>query len=252
MQGTCVPPFSNRAVSMNLLPPTREMAGKLVLPPAEDLHDLGQRSLAASLWACQEARSLAVGLKDVRVEGVDQRLVESYAVPAAMLAITLGMGAESAGGLLRDMLAEAATESQHEPDEAMLVTDILGSTVQLETRRLTVGQAMEVAMDLQASNRDAWRTVLESAGVKLDLGVSPRIIFQYQLVRRKLLYGTRWAEQSIDQYLRRIDGCECAIRRVGGSRNRSCLFPLRAFVQAYIGDRDSDGETAAGEEQGEF
>ena len=33
---------------------------------------------------------------------------------------------------------------------------------------------------------------------------------------------------------------------------RSCLFPLRAFVQAYIGDRDSEGEPAAGEEQGDF
>lgn len=234
----------NRAVSMNLLPPTREMAGKLVLPPNEDLHDLGQRSLAASLWACQEARLLAVRLKDVRVDGVDQRLVESYAVPAAMLAVTLGLEPDAASGVLRDMLSDAATDSQHEPDEAMLVADILGATVQLESHRLTVGQAIEIAMDVQASNRDAWRTVLESAGVKLDLGAAPEIILHYQLVRRKLLYGTRWAEQSIDQYLRRIDGCKCQQRRVGGSKGRTCLFPLHQFVETYMGMNEYEQQRA--------
>ena len=46
----------NRAIIFNLLPPLTEMAGKLRLPSPDELHDLGQRSLAAALWACQEAR----------------------------------------------------------------------------------------------------------------------------------------------------------------------------------------------------
>lgn len=231
----------NRAVILNLLPPTKEMAGKLRLPSPDELGCLGQRSLAASLWACQAARKTALALKDVRLDGVDQRLVESYAVPAAMIATALDTDQHGAAGLLQLMLSEAQADSQVEADEDMLVADILGATLQMESYRLTVGQAIELAMDVTGgSNRDAWRTALEVSGVKLDLGVNPVIILQYQLVRRKLLHGTRWGEQSIDQYLRRIDGCKTAIRRVGGSQGRCCIFCLRMFVDRFIGiDQES-------------
>ena len=231
----------NRAIILNLLPPLREMAGKLRLPSPDELHDLGQRSLAAALWACQEARKTALALKEQRLDGVDQRLVESYAVPAAMVATLMGMNAGSAAGLLRSMLADAQTDSPVEADEASLIADVLGATVQLETRRLTVGQAIEHVLNVATGdNRDEWRKVLEAGGIKLELGVSQKIVLQYQLVRRKLLYGTRWGEQSIDQYLRRIDGAEVAIRRVGGSRNRCVVFGLHEFVDRYMGD---DSET---------
>lgn len=228
----------NRAVILNLLPPTQEMAGKLRLPTPDELHSLGQRGLATALWACQEARCAAVALKDEKIDGVDQRLVESYAVPAAMMAAVMGMDRLAAAGILRTMLSEAQNDIQLEPDETNLVADILGATINLQTYRMTVGQVIEHVMDPTASNRDDWRKVLEAGGIRLDMGAKPRIMLSYQLVRRRLLYGTRWAEQAIDQYLRRIDGCESDFQRIGGSRGRCCSFSLGDFVFRFIGKAD--------------
>lgn len=245
----------NRAVLLNLLPPTKDMAGKLRLPTGDELQALGQRSLAAAVWACQEARCAAVGLKDQRIDGVDQRLIESYAVPAAMLASVLGQSHDDAAALLRSLLEDAQTDSHVEPDESSLVADILGAGVQMEYRRLTVGQAIEIAIDVtrDSTARDGWRTVLESCGVKLDLGASPRILLSYQLVRRKLLHGTRWQEQPIDQYLRRIEGGESAIRRVGGTQGRCWMLCLREFEQRYMGDSGQGQDEALPlETQGRF
>ena len=241
----------NRAVILNLLPPLPEKAGKLRIPTPDDLHGLGQRGLATALWACQEARCVAVGLKDQRIDGIDQRLIESYAVPAAMMAVVMGMDQTAAAGILRTMLSEAQGDIQLEPDETNLVADILGAQINLQTYKMTVGQVIEHVMDPTASNRDDWRKVLEAGGIKLDMGAKPRIMMNYQLVRRRLLYGTRWAEQAIDQYLRRIDGCESDFQRIGGSRGRCCSFNLGDFVFRFIGKSD-DQELPNLTEQGAF
>jgi len=236
----------NRAIIFNLLPPLSEMAGKLRLPSPDELHDLGQRSLAAALWACQEARKTALTLKDQKIDGVDQRLIESYAVPAAMIATLMGMDADAAAGLLQTMLSGTKQDTPVEADEATLVADILGASVRLDNRALNVSQVLDHVLNFATGeNRDAWRKVLESAGIKLDLGAVPKIILQYQLIRRKLLQGTRWAEQSIDQYLRRIDGAQMAIRRVGGSRNRCVIFGLREFVIQFMGEDEDERDQLA-------
>ena len=241
----------NRAIILNLQKPLSELAGKLRLPSPDELRDLGQRSLAAALWACQEARKTALALKDERIDDVDQRLVEGYAVPAAMIATLLGMDAKATAGLLQTMLLETKQDAPVEADEATLVADILGASVRLDHCVLNVSQVLDHVLNVATGeNRDAWRKVLESAGIKLDLGATPKIILQYQLVRRKLLQGTRWAEQAIDQYLRRIDGAQTAIRRVGGSRNRCIIFGLREFVLQFIGEGDDEGGQLA--EQGGF
>lgn len=236
----------NRAVILHLKRPTAEMAGKLILPPAEQLQDLGQRSLAVALWAIQAARLMAVRLKDVKVAGAEQRQVESYAVPAAMVAVVMGMDDANAAGLLGAMLQDAKDDQPVEADQTTLVKEILGATVSLQTHRMTVGQAISYVTDtshLTATNRDEWRTTLESGGIKLDLGVSHQIVFRYQAVK-KLLRGTRWAEESIEQYLERLEGAIRTRRSVGGVKGRCMAFPLRQFVEAYIGDSAMDGDVA--------
>lgn len=239
----------NRAVILNLLSPLKHMAGKLRIPTGDELQDLGQRALAAALWACQPARAAAVDLKDQKIEDVDQRLVESYAVPAAMLAEVLGQTGADAVGLLRMMLADAKEDIQVEADETNLIGEILGASVRMEGKELTVAQVIGLVCDVTVSNRDAWKTVLESAGVRIETFGRKRVIMQYQLVR-KLLRGSRWAEQPIDQYLRRIPNAETCNLRVGGKMGRSIAFNLDEFRQTYIGDEQGEQPTQC--EDGQF
>jgi hypothetical protein len=233
----------NRAVLLNLHPPKADMAGKLRLPTSDELHDLGQRSLAVALWCVQQARGMAVRLKDVRLDGVDQRLIESYAVPAATIGCSLGMDDDGAVGLLRSILSDARQDTPVEADETTLVADILGANVQLDRWRLTVGQAIEHVLNIANQNRDEWRKALEGVGVKIDYSGVTRLVLRYQAIRSKLLHTTRWAEQSIDQYLRRIRGPRSEPKteqhRVGGSKGRCIVFDMDEFREMFMG---TDGQ----------
>ena len=233
---------SNRAVRLNLLPPTPDMAGKLVVPSDDVLGDLGQRSLAVALWCVQEARELAGRLKIEKIQGVDQRAIESYSVPAAVIATVLDWAAADPVAMLRDMTAELSSDPQIESDEAALIREILSATVQLQTHRLNVSQAVRLVREASASNRDEWRQNLERYGVKLFLGAKPQIGLMYQIVRKALLTGTRWADQPIDQYLRRIEGREVKQIRCGEVSGKAVLFDLYWFAAQYMGSEITEEE----------
>jgi hypothetical protein len=238
----------NRAIILTLEPPTAEKAGKLILPTFEELRDLGQRSLAVALWGCQDARERAVGLKNVKVDCVDQRAVESYAVPAAMLSVMLGHSEESARELLANMLADVGQDNPVESDERSLINQILGADVQLGSARKTVAQVIDYSRSRTnegASSTD-WRAVMEAVGVKLDLGSPEKIIFRYQALK-KLLRGTDWEHKQTDQYLRRVTGAKAISRRVGGVLGRCVVFELDEFRRRFMGSDDSEQQVEPGE-----
>jgi hypothetical protein len=233
----------NRAISLELLPPLPEMKGKLTVPPRSELRDLGQRSLAVALHCVLDARRMATAMKDHQIDGIDQRVIESYAVPASMLRVaTAEVWGLSAEALLERMAVSVRESSAAiESDEVNLIHDILGGTVQMGTAyRLTAGQAIDVVRDptTNISIRQDWRKALEGVGLKITTGSTETIAIAYQLVRRKLLYGTRWSDQPIDQYLRRVDGRSLKLARCGGVRSRVIEFPLAKFVEAYMGEDD--------------
>jgi len=235
----------NRAVILNLLPPLQEMAGKLRLPSPDELADLGRRSLAVAVWAAQSAKEMTAGLKDQKIDGVDQRLVESYSVPASMIAAILGFDLSSAAGVLRTMLMDAKSDIPVESDEMTLIGEILGATVRLESHSLTVGQAIDIACDATQTNRDAWKTALEASGVRVDTRDTWTVTFQYQLIK-KLLRGTRWADQPVEQYLRRIPNIEHVNIRVGGQRGRGVRIAMDRFRAEYMGQDESCQQVETG------
>ena len=91
--------------------------------------------MVAAIWAAPRAVELAESIRNTIVPEIHGRLVESYAVPAAMQAVLLhgrDVTREVAGETLRRMIGgRAALIGQGERDEVRLLRDILSSTVRV-------------------------------------------------------------------------------------------------------------------------
>ena len=234
----------NRAVCVNLLPPLEEKSGKLVLPPVDEMADLGQRSLAVALWAARNgAARLAVALKDQRPSGADPRLVESYSVPAAMLATVLPNDFEGKS-LLAAMLADCQEGGVVESDEQNLIASILAAEVRVSSgHALTVGQVLELLTDPNGNCKNDWQKALQRYGIKRDVvdrGNGPLvwfIFFNAAMVRRQLLRGTRFESQPLGIYFSRLPGHEHTRRRIAGVNGAVDMLPWDAFADQYMGQK---------------
>ena len=134
--------------------------------------------------------ALAVELKSTPVDGVGAQNVESYAVPAAILSTALGLTAEGAASLLRDILRMAEPEDMESNDCEKLISAIADSTVDLgHGVRASIGQAIR---DHDAASRGSDACdALERSGLKV-FGNPPRLFVACDLVARKLLGDTDW------------------------------------------------------------
>lgn len=231
----------NRAIRLDLLPPLAGMAGKLTVPPAVELYGLGQRSLATALFCALRARKHAGDFRGTKVAGVDQRAIESLSVPAAMLGTAIEWDGLSPTELLTEMVEIMRDDSGPiESDEQSLISDILNSEIRLERYTMTVAEAVEHVWNPLSRDRTEWKKKLAGAGIQLKLGKSPGIGFAYTMVRRKLLRGTRWEDQPLEQYLKRVGNCTSKKVRIGSQVAWACVFPLEWFCNEYMGEDEDD------------
>jgi energy-coupling factor transporter ATP-binding protein EcfA2 len=243
-------PDRNRFITLELTKPPAEMRGKLVLPTEPELEDLGQKLLAIAVRYVFAARRWAGILKGHRVEGFHGRVVESYAVPCGMLAAVMGLTDEDqAHGLLLTTLEGVGKDPSHVvSDEDDLVGAILSSLVSLPR-----GESATVAQILSAPNdyTDGWAS-LERVGVgpvALQSGRRPHemvperdgLFMAHAAIRRLLLRGTKWEDQSIEQILRRVEGAEKSRRRIGGQLSYGTVLPWQVIARRYLG---TEGESA--------
>lgn len=239
----------NRYITLELEQAELSERGKLNIPDADTLHDMGQRLLAVAIYCIKEARQLADRLKSVQIEHVDARVVESYAAPAAMLAVVQGADEAGAKELLIEMLAGKANVDEIQNDESALLTDILGAKVQIGGDRFSVAQLMELAQSSKAGFDNAIRT-LESNGIKFGVfesdsgrGLAGKgcVLFAHQLISAHLLRGTRWESQAIDQILARAQTASRTRRRIGGQRVR-CIAISKEYMESEFTGRDEVSE----------
>lgn len=240
-------PDRNRFIMLELRPPLPENRGKLTLPPGSVLADLGQRLLAVAITHVSDARQIAATLKSTRVDGIDDRTVESYSVPAAILAALHQDTPGYARKLLEAFLATVERSEQGQTDRASLLEDILGASLMVGKGTVyTVGQILESQVAYHEHS-----SALEGAGVQLcrrDVGrrgdafeaTGPKVLFiDHRTACRKLLRDTEWAGQSIDQILKRTPGAEKTRRRIAGRIVRGIEIPWGENGEA------SDGVDAA-------
>jgi len=204
--------------------------------------------LGVSLWACQRARRLAESIRDERVEGIDSRLIESYAVPTAALAVVHGMDQDAGHtrGLLGEMLEEAAAGDPPQPQHDDLMLEILSSNVQIGGERPTVAQCIERVEEKGMGATEA-QIALAGAGIKIcrlgtGTGGGKSLMIQYKPCQKRLLRGTRWEGAAIDQILRTLSGIALANRRVGGVGGRGIEIPWDVLEERYFGEDAEDGQ----------
>lgn len=226
-------PDRNRFITLEAQTPTPEMAGKLILPPSHLLNELGVKLLAVAVRNALTARELAVKLKVERFPGIHPRVVESYAVPAAMYAGVQKVGQAEAVGILRDLLATVDTGDSTDGDEETLIGDILSSVLRIDRgTEYTVSQALAAAKSSMEADEALQRSGIdvvkynEITTTKEGNLFGEYLFIAHTVVKRHLLKGTNWTNQSIDQILCRFPGAVRQRIRIANMRPNGVLIPM--------------------------
>ncbi len=215
--------------------------GPAKLQPLEPvvLRDLGQRLLAIVVRRHREILKRASDIKQIPI-AVDNRVLELYSVPAAVIAEVGQFDRGATVGFLKAVLAEQIVE-EHQSDEASLVAEILESHVQLPRgRKETISAVLRgdggpyEDNSGQAMSRD---DVLGSVGIRVvndDSGLPVEVFFAKNLISKHLLSRTTHRDQDIAMILCRINGAERNQQRIGGHSPRGVLVPITE-LQKLVG-----------------
>ncbi|NQU09625.1 hypothetical protein HQ590_02450 [bacterium] len=186
-----------------------------VIPPEEELDALSLEVLATAIYLAPAALAVYDRIRGVRVQGVDERIGELFAVPAAFIAVVQRrFNAAQARSVLESLLKDRPDVAlEGESDEARVLDDILYSRV----GRLTVSQMLV---------EDGHRKDLEAYGLKrADKDGEPYLFIVPKLVGRHLLNGTQWAKLNVSDILVRAPGAVPGQLRVAGKQARGILVP---------------------------
>jgi hypothetical protein len=199
----------NRFIVLDLNTLAKNVRGKLRLPSNEALTELGVQLCAIGLRFYARAVEIFRFLKEQPIEGVHGRVIESYAVPAAIWAAVEELDDAGATSLLKAFVEKR--DHEFPTDEIQLAADILGATVDAgHGKRYSAAHILTDEFTyVEASRR------LEQCGVGFpgkqagEKGVrvmdSKVVLLKPDLIKRYLLKDTRWAELNIDQLLMRLD-----------------------------------------------
>jgi len=198
------------------------------LPGRAEFKELSLDLIATAVWLVPQALDVYERLRDTAIDGVNPRLVDSYAVPLAMLCAAAGSSMEEAKTSLREFLAgRREVREQAESDESLLLQTIFASKIRVPIatesgsgrfntvvyHERTVGQLLE--------SEDHEET-LAAHGIK----AGQRGIFVVpETVVRELLKGTQWERLVIGEILERVPGAAKKRLRVGGIRHRGVVVP---------------------------
>jgi len=202
--------------------------------------DLYALALKVAIPARELARKLAA---TVKVEGVDGRLIEGYAVPVAFLACATEMSEAEAARSLKEYLVHAVLPNDSGEvieDEAALLRDLAFSKVRV-TRAVPNGNhertesiEMSVAQILNVGDHELLQQ-LEAKGV-MRLA-DDRVFLVPTQIERHLLTDTRWAGLSLREILLRVPGAtnEHKHRIAGSAPQRGVEVSLDSLCAFEVG-----------------
>lgn len=239
-------PDRNRFITLELLkPPADRFTKGLTMPSPEKLADLGQKMLAVALCHAPAARRLAAKLKSCRPTDAfgetmaDDRVIEAYAVPAALLACIRGEGEKEGLLALRTLLGGVEKAEQGRTDELALLEVILEAHVDCgHGRRLAVSQI--VFGDIETF--DANKVALERSGIRLGADrtgplTNPQaarwLFIAPGPVSANLLRSTDWAYQKIETILKRLPGAKPDRKEIADKKATGVSIPMEFLVKTF-------------------
>lgn len=245
-------PDRNRFIMLELVAPPAERANKLQVPDEQWLMNHGQKMLAVALAYAGRSVKLAVELKATRVDGVDRRVIESYAVPAAVLSTCIGATKESAERLLRNILTGVEKTEQGRSDADDLFSDILSARI--NCGHGDIQSVSQIIGDTASYSR--YSPQLESCGVGVvtKMGQENQLFIAHRMVVSHLLRSTEWANQSIEQILKRIPGAKVGRHRLGQAKQHpsGVFIPMEHIESKYLGGKAMENNGRAAETAEEF
>jgi hypothetical protein len=233
---------ANRFIVLELDRIKREKFGKLRLPVAERITDMGLRLLACMLRVLPQALSLYEAIHDGAglPPGIHGRIIESYSIPAAVVGALRGLDASATRTVLGHFITGKDLDAVATSDEADLVRTIMESTVEASG-----GQRRSVSQILHCEHTfGVFREDLERYGVavigdhtgprSIKALASKKLFFNPAVVTRSLLKRTRWERLDVKQILRRIPGAATATRRCAGLQVAGVEVPAADWIN--LGD----------------
>jgi hypothetical protein len=196
-------------------------SGKIELPSYEELAALGQKLMAVALLSVRPARRLVEHLMDNRPQNVHGRVCESYAVPVAMYATSVGMPDSDALALFVAALGAIPETDQVQSDSAELIEAIATAQV-----RLPGGRTAPVSSLIESAFAD---TEASEALLACGLQVTPEVVMIQKSAVLRYLLPNEWRGKRIDIILRRIPGVTGKLIRAGKSVNRWTIVPRIEF-----------------------
>lgn len=236
----------NRYIILELgaIPPDKR--GTLELPPSETLRDLGHRLLAIALRHWVEAKDLALRLKSVQVPNVPGRVVESFAVPCAMVACIQRMSMDEAREYMIMSMGGWEFGGQGGRDDVDLMQEILTSIVHLGGgRQSTVDQLLKLGTTIEESDQLALLRMGVRLVAKRSKDRDKRVLFiAPEVVTKQLLRGQgEFGQHSIGQYLLRLKGAKAESRRLGGrSKVKGVDVPMETIAELFKHDEEDESD----------
>lgn len=252
-------PDRNRYAFLELDKPVGEDRGKQELPRQAELADLGMRVLAMAIRHVTPAKALAVKLKEERIPGVDDRAIESYAVPVAMMATIGSYSYDESVQLMKALLHGLFEEHTVQADENDLLQAILSAHVYSSKESYAVSQLLDIVIHNKAGV-DGARDALAKVGIGVTVFPSRQpsdgkqfdksllgqrsLAIHCQAVSDHLLRNSIWKDQPVSQILKRLPKTANRVTtKIGGQCVKAVMIHLDWLLSGVLDDAPaSEGE----------
>lgn len=227
----------NRAIELDLVEP-KEMGGLASIPAEAECAMMGRKLMAVAVVSAMRSVEVYERLKSLRVEGINQRMVESYSVPVAMITAAYGYDDATAENLLRELLVNVERIEDVDQDEYVLLSDILSADVDLgkgERKAAMMCIASSAAIVTKSYDEEIQRAGLRV--VRVDNEATG--LFISNKARRVLLQKTRWEKVQIGKVLVRIPGAKRDRQSVSGTVVRGTMIPWETILK-HMGEFEEE------------
>lgn len=197
---------------------------------------LGGKAQACILTCWEETQRIAALLTEHRPEGIERRVAEVHALPAAAYGVIANLGEENIKPVFEAFLKGwmAETDADTEGDFRLLEY-----VTQCPIRVGTADMAVSTAISSVLRNDDDGHTAEDALGIvgiralpNSQLGEPGGIFMHCSTVSQNLLRGSEWDGKKISSILGRITGVQrqvsqrvCRVRKKGLLFSEDIIFP---------------------------